>query len=150
MEPTPVTITLEQKQKIKKLRKMLLSKPCGSERVHQYLYIYASWQHWYSPRKYKLIHLVAISIWLRSMYVHIYPVVTLIVTFKMNLYAQWLSEYGDNWDLCTTPSGNINTVSRNIHTPMAVSLHTASGNINTVPEIINSYTQRLVAILTYS
>ena len=33
MEPAPVTIILGQKQNIKKLRKMLLSKPCASQRV---------------------------------------------------------------------------------------------------------------------
>ena len=54
------------------------------------------------------------------------------VTFKTNLYAQWLSEYGYNRDKYATPSGNINTDS----------------------EIINSYAQWLsqntcpVAILT--
>ena len=31
--PTPVTIILEQKQNIKKLRKILLSKPCGTQTV---------------------------------------------------------------------------------------------------------------------
>ena len=35
MGPTPVTIILEQKENIKKLHKMLLSKPCGSERVNR-------------------------------------------------------------------------------------------------------------------
>ena len=37
------------------------------------------------------------------------------VTFKVNLYTQWLSEYGQNRDTYATPSGNINTVSRNIN-----------------------------------
>ena len=37
------------------------------------------------------------------------------VTFKIHLYAQWLSEYGYNRDTYTTPSDNINTVSRNIN-----------------------------------
>ena len=36
-------------------------------------------------------------------------------TFKINLYAQWLSEYGYNRDTYATPSGNINVVSRNIN-----------------------------------
>ena len=49
-----------------------------SRRINQYLYTYASWHHWYSPRKCKLKHLVAISIRLLSMYVHICPVVILI------------------------------------------------------------------------
>ena len=37
------------------------------------------------------------------------------VTFKINLYAQWLSEYGCNRDTYATRSGNINTASRNIN-----------------------------------
>ena len=37
------------------------------------------------------------------------------VTFKINLYVQWLSEYGYNRDTYAMPCGNINTVSRNIH-----------------------------------
>ena len=37
------------------------------------------------------------------------------VTFKINLYAQWLSEYGYNRDTYATPSGNINIGSRNIN-----------------------------------
>ena len=36
------------------------------------------------------------------------------VTFEMNLYAQWLPEYGYNRDTYATPSGNINLGSRNI------------------------------------
>ena len=37
------------------------------------------------------------------------------VTFKINLYAQCLSEYGYNRDTYATPSGNINIGSRNIN-----------------------------------
>ena len=37
------------------------------------------------------------------------------VTFKIDLYAQWLSEYGYNGNTYTTPSGIINIVSRNIN-----------------------------------
>ena len=37
------------------------------------------------------------------------------VTFKINLYAHWLSEYGYNRDTYTTPSGNINIGSRNVN-----------------------------------
>ena len=37
------------------------------------------------------------------------------VTFKINLYAQWLSEHGYNRDTYATPSGNINIGSRNIN-----------------------------------
>ena len=37
------------------------------------------------------------------------------VTLKINLYAQWLSEYGYNRDTHATLSGNINTVPRNIN-----------------------------------
>ena len=40
------------------------------------------------------------------------------VTFKINLYAQWLSEYGYNRDTYATPSANINIGSRNIN-PLA-------------------------------
>ena len=35
------------------------------------------------------------------------------VTFKINLYAQWISEDGYNRDTYATPSGNINIASRN-------------------------------------
>ena len=58
------------------------------------------------------------------------------VTFKINLYAQWISEYGYNRDT------------------VAVSSHTPSGNINAVPEIIKlmcpwlSQKTHPVAILT--
>ena len=34
------------------------------------------------------------------------------VTFKINIYAQWLSESGHNRETYAKPSGNINTVSR--------------------------------------
>ena len=54
------------------------------------------------------------------------------VTFKINLYAQWLSEYGYNRDTYAAPGGSIDIVSRNInpHTqweshhirPVAISL----------------------------
>ena len=54
------------------------------------------------------------------------------VTFEINLYAQWLPEYGYNRDTYATPSGNINLGSRNIDShaqwvshhirPMAVSM----------------------------
>ena len=54
-----------------------LEKTRESMRIKQYLYTHASWQHWYSPRKFKLINLIAISIRLRSIYVHIYSVVIL-------------------------------------------------------------------------
>ena len=37
------------------------------------------------------------------------------VTFKINLYAQWLSEYGYNRDTYAMPTGNINIVSRNMN-----------------------------------
>ena len=37
------------------------------------------------------------------------------VTFKINLYALWLSEYGYNRDTYATPSSNINIGSRNIN-----------------------------------
>ena len=37
------------------------------------------------------------------------------VTFKINLYAQWLSEYGYNRDTYVMPTGNINIVSRNMN-----------------------------------
>ena len=61
------------------------------------------------------------------------------ITFKINLYAQWLSEYGHNRDTYSTPSGNINTVSRSINPhaqrPVAISIHVPSGNINIVLEI---------------
>ena len=33
------------------------------------------------------------------------------ITFKINLYTQWLSEYGYNRDTYATPSGNINIIS---------------------------------------
>ena len=59
------------------------------------------------------------------------------ITFKINLYTQWSSKYGHNRDTYVSPSGNINTVSRNIN-PHAVSLHALSGNNSAVPEIINS------------
>ena len=36
------------------------------------------------------------------------------VTFKINLYALWLSEYSHNRDTCAMTSDNINTVSRYI------------------------------------
>ena len=37
------------------------------------------------------------------------------VTFKINLYTQWLSDYSYNRDTYPTPSGNINIGSRNIN-----------------------------------
>ena len=37
------------------------------------------------------------------------------VTFKINLYAHLLSEYGYNRDAYATPSGNVNIGSRNIN-----------------------------------
>ena len=37
------------------------------------------------------------------------------VTFKINLYAQWLSEYGYNRDTYAMPTGNIDIVSRNMN-----------------------------------
>ena len=37
------------------------------------------------------------------------------VTFKINLYAQWLSEYGYNRDTYAMPTGSINIVSRNMN-----------------------------------
>ena len=37
------------------------------------------------------------------------------ITLKINLYAQWLSEYGHNRETYATPSDNINTVSRIIN-----------------------------------
>ena len=37
------------------------------------------------------------------------------VTFKINVYAQWLSEYGYNRDTYDTPSGSIDIVSRSIN-----------------------------------
>ena len=37
------------------------------------------------------------------------------VTFKINLYAHWLSKYGYNRDTYATPSDNINIDSRNIN-----------------------------------
>ena len=40
------------------------------------------------------------------------------VTFKINLYAQWLFEADHNQITYAIPSGNINTVSRNIN-PMS-------------------------------
>ena len=60
------------------------------------------------------------------------------VTFKINLYAQWLSEYGYNRDTYAMASGNINIGSRNIKPTrsVAVSSQTPSGNINVVSEII--------------
>ena len=67
------------------------------------------------------------------------------VIFKINFYAQWLSEYGYNRDTYATPSGNINIGSRNINLHVqwvshqkrlvAVSINASSGNINIVLEI---------------
>ena len=37
------------------------------------------------------------------------------VTFKTNLYVQWLSEYDYNRDTYAKPSNNINIVARNIN-----------------------------------
>ena len=37
------------------------------------------------------------------------------LTFKINLYSQWLSEYDYNRNAYATPSGNINIGSRNIN-----------------------------------
>ena len=37
------------------------------------------------------------------------------VTFKINLYSKWLSEYGYTCDTYAMPSGNINIGPRNIN-----------------------------------
>ena len=84
--------------------------------INQCLYTQASWQHWYSPRTFELIHLIAISIRLRSIYVLHMPFGNIkTVTFKINLYSKWLSEYGYTCDTYATPSGNINIGPRNIN-----------------------------------
>ena len=59
------------------------------------------------------------------------------VTFEINLYAQWLSEYGRNWDAYAMFSGNINMVPEIIKpiSLVAISIHTPNGNINVVLEI---------------
>ena len=61
------------------------------------------------------------------------------ITFKINLYAQWLSEYGHNRDTYSTLSRNINTFSRSINPhaqrPVAISIHVPSSNMNIVLEI---------------
>ena len=53
------------------------------------------------------------------------------VTFKINLYTQWLSDYGYTQDKYATPSDNYKPTH-----PVAVSSQKSSDNINTVPEII--------------
>ena len=57
------------------------------------------------------------------------------MTFKINLYAQWLSKYVYNRDTYATPSGNINAVPEIIKLmrAVAISINAPSGNINIVP-----------------
>ena len=79
--------------------------------INQYLCTYASWQHWYSLRKYKLIHPVAVSIRLRSIYLYICPVVILIQSHLKQIY---------------TLSGCLNMViiEINMLRPVAISIQT--------------------------
>ena len=101
-------------------------KLCDQWRNNQYLYMYASWQHWYNPRKYKFIHLVAISIRLQSMFVHVCPVVILI---------QSPLKY-----ICT-PTGCQNMVIIEIHMLHSVAILIVFRSINPHAHKFNSYAQ---------